>query len=70
LNIGVESIILDFGGLTGSNNIVKENMATQNPLDTNLITYQFTYNSSNEPQSFISVASPPGYVTKAQYIYQ
>ena len=70
LNIGVESIIIDFPGLSGSNNAIKENMATQNTSDTNLITYQYIYNSNNEPQSYTSVASPPGYVTKAQYIYQ
>ena len=70
LNIGAESIIIDFMNLSGSNNVTKETIQGGSPQDTNLITYQYTYNSNNEPITNILVASPPGYKSTLTYIYQ
>ena len=70
LNIGPESIIIDFMNLSGSNNVTKETIQGGSPQDTNLITYQYTYNSNNEPETNTSVANPPGYKSTLTYIYQ
>jgi hypothetical protein len=69
LILGDESTLLEIGS-NGPNNVIKEQMTGGNPGDTNLLTYQYSYNSDNRPKSDSSVASPQGFTTIMNFIYQ
>ena len=69
LILGDESTLLEIGS-NGPNNAIKEQMEGGNPGDTNLITYQYNYNSDNRPKSDSTIASPQGYKTIMEFIYQ